>query len=109
MPVVVITETERLEWTDEQTETKMFYRRPTSAKQREIQAQHTENGVLDQNEYLESLIEWAVTGWEGPFVDDRGQPMAFEHGKTRGLPDAYKANFILALYLIDPISAEMGN
>jgi hypothetical protein len=109
MPVVLITETERLVWKDEDTETELYYRRPTSAKQREIQSQHTVNGVTDQGEYLESLIEWATLDWSEGFVDSAGNPIKYEPGMTRGLPDTYKARFLLALYLIDPVTAEMGN
>ncbi len=109
MPVVMITAKERLTWEHEETKTKLFYRRPTSAKQRELQAQNTEMGVVDHATYLEDLINWAVTGWEGPFVDADDDPMDFDEDSTRGMPDTYKAQFLLSLYLIDPIQREVGN
>lgn len=120
MPVVLISETERFKWIDEETASYMIYRRPTSAKQREVQAANTENGLINQNEYLEDLIEWSVLDWgctnddteapdRGGFVNDLGAPLAFAHGLTRDLPDSYKARFILNLYLIDPIKDQMGN
>jgi len=109
MPVVLISETERFKWTDEETETTLFFRRPSSAKQRELQAACTERGQVHQGEYLEDLIAWSVLDWEGPFVDDKGEPIKFETGMTQGLPDTYKARFILNLYTIDPIKDQMGN
>ena len=109
MPVVMITEKERLTWDHEPTETKLFYRRPTSAKQREFQAKNTVEGRVDHGAYLEDLINWAVLGWEGSFVDPDDNPMEFDEKSTFGLPDTYKAAFLLSLYLIDPIQREMGN
>lgn len=109
MPVVLITEKERLIWTHEETKTSLIYRRPPSAKQRELQAEHTEEGRLNQNEYLEALIAWAVLDWSEGFTDDRGNAIKYEEGMTAGLPETYKAEFILNLYLVDPISAELGN
>jgi hypothetical protein len=105
----MITAKERLTWEHKDTGTKLFYRRPTSAKQRELQVKNTEAGVIDQGAYLEDLINWSVLGWEGPFVDPDGNPMEFDEDSTRGMPDTYKGQFLLNLYLIDPIQRETGN
>lgn len=114
MPVMLITDQERLRWEDEDTETYLIYRRPTSAKQREIEAKHTTNGLVDQSAYLEELISWSVLDWgsdkpKGGFVDDRGNVIKYEPGMTAGLPEPYKARYLINLYLVDPISAETGN
>jgi hypothetical protein len=109
MPVVLITDQERLVWEDEDTKTSLIYRRPTSAKQREIESKHTVNGLTDTNAYLEELISWSVLDWSEGFVDDRGNPIKYEDGMTAGLPETYKARYLINLYLVDPISAETGN
>lgn len=116
MPVVIIRENERLRWEDKETNTYLIYRRPSGAKQRELQAKHTENGIIDRDEYLEELIEWSVLDWgiidpeePGGFVDDRGNKIDYEKGATRGLPDPYLTRFYLNLHAVDPVGADLGN
>lgn len=108
MPVLLITSKERLEWKHEDTETSLYYRRPTTHFQRELQAKHTKKGITDDNAVVAELIEWAILGWDGVIGSD-GEPVEFDKELIRNLPELYKAQFITALYELNPKLAQLGN
>jgi hypothetical protein len=111
MAIVIIKSDERLKWVDDTTgETPeecsgLYYRRPTSAKQREVEANHTVNGACDMSKVMEELIEWAVTGWF-QIVDHTGEEIPFDKELIKSLPESFKARFVFQLYKDSP---DLGN
>lgn len=108
MPVILITDDEKLKWEHEETQSGLYYKRPTSAVQRNLTAKHTKNGELDTALYLDDMLDWAVTGWWG-FQDATGQDVAFSKDKIPGIPETYKAEFVSALFMMNPVVDELGN
>jgi hypothetical protein len=110
MPVMLITEDEKLVWKDEETQSGFYYRRPSIHVHRELSAKNSEKGLTNSSQLVEDLIEWSVTGWFG-FIDRSHKEVLFDKKYlTNGaVPDHYKARFVAALYSLNPEVAELGN
>lgn len=108
MPVMLIADNERLEWTHVETESGLYYRRPTAHFQRSIQAKHTVKGITDNQAVIDEILVWAITGWFG-IVDNKGAEVPFKVEHLKNLPELYLARFVTELYAFDPKAVELGN
>lgn len=108
MGLLLIDETEKLIWRHETTSSGFYYRRPTQRKIREVQVRHTVKGVINDLAVVEELLEWAILGWFGIFDKDSNE-VTYSPILLARIPDNYKADFVLALYDLNPEIAELKN
>jgi hypothetical protein len=99
--LVVIRAEERLRWHHAETETTFIYRRPTPSKLREIQAEHTVRGEVDEYGSGMALCEYAILDWEGP-IDHTGEPVVYDKSILPFVPESVLALFLLQLYASTP-------
>ena len=108
MPIQLLSEDERLIWKHEESESGLYYRRPSLQLQEEIRARHTKKGVTDNAAVARDILDWSILGWFG-INDENRKEVEFSREKIGRLPETYKVAFIEGLYSLSTENAELGN
>lgn len=109
MPVLLISKEERCVWTYGDTDAKIYYRRVSREKGRELEAQHTKKGVMDRAGLVDSILKYAILDWSG-FADSKtGQEVPYSEAALGNVPDTVLAEFVNAIYLATPETDSLKN
>jgi hypothetical protein len=84
------------------------FRRIPSFEQAKIEHKYTRKGVEQKRDIVDSVLEYAVLGWDG-VVDHDNNPILFRSELVKMLPEEAKAALLEEFYASDPSGRALGN